>query len=99
MLNNRMENQHMNSPAPVANDYGDNLTTVEQFTDRFRHLYPNQSRVRYLLRERATNGLVATGAVLEVFSSGDERPKLFIHTPSWFAWMRAGGSHAPRRTP
>jgi len=86
----------MNEPARA--DYGDSLLTVAQFCDRYPHLYPKPHNVRWLLRDRDTNGLRDCGAVLEVHASGD-RPTLFIHAPSWFDWMRAGGSHASRRTP
>jgi hypothetical protein len=86
----------MNNPQPTpAADYGDSLMTVAQFCDRYPHLYPKRSRVRWALRDRTSNGLLNLGAVVEVFANGP-RPTLFIHAPNWFAWMRAGGSHAPR---
>ena len=76
-------------------DYGDSLTTVAQFTARYPNIYPRVSRVRWLLRDRQSNGLVACGAVVEVYANGDT-PNLFIHIPSWFAWMRSGGRRAPQ---
>ena len=88
----------MNKPDSVSAEYGDSLLTVEQFAARYPHLYPKPHRVRWLLRDRATNGLLDSGAVIEVFANGP-RPALFIHTSAWFAWMRAGGSHAPKRNP
>jgi len=81
-----------------SSEFGDSLLTVQQFVARYPHLYPKPHRVRWLLRDRATNGLLDYGAVLEVHGSG-ARPSLFIHVPRWFAWMQAGGSRAPRRTP
>ncbi len=77
-------------------DFGDSLMTVSQFAARYPHLYPKQHNVRWLVRDRHQNGLSATGAVVEVFGSGD-RPQIFIHIPSWFAWMRLGGSRGPRK--
>jgi hypothetical protein len=88
----------MNTPETVSAEYGDALMTVEQFATRYPHLYPKPHRVRWLLRDRTSNGLLDRGAVVEVFANGP-RPTLFIHAPNWFAWMRAGGSHAPRRNP
>lgn len=78
--------------APLA-DYGDSLTTVDAFCKRYPHIYPKASRVRWLLRDRQTNGLMASGAVVEVYANGDT-PSIFIHVPSWFAWMRSGGRRA-----
>ena len=87
-----MPNQPHSAP---ATDYGDSLTTVAQFCARYPNIYPRDSRVRWLLRDRQSNGLMARGAVVEVYANGD-KPNLFIHIPSWFAWMRSGGSHAPQ---
>lgn len=88
----------MSLSVPVApgTEYGDSLMTVVQFSARYPHLYKNPHRVRWLVRDRSTNGLSDYGAVVEVFNTG-ERPAIFIHVPNWFAWMRAGGSRAPRR--
>jgi hypothetical protein len=76
----------------VPADYGDSLMTVAQFGVRYRHIYPQDSRLRWLLRDRLTNGLVTCGAVVQVYANGD-KPNLFLHPPSWFQWMRAGGRH------
>ena len=80
-----------NSEAASGHEYGDCLMTVKQFCDRYPNIYPKASRVRWLLRDRQQNGLVSSGAVVEVYANGD-KPALFIHVPSWFAWMQAGGS-------
>ena len=61
---------HQAQPAPGP-EYGDSLMTVAQFCDRYPHLYPSRSRVRWLLRDRQTNGLTEQGAVVEVFTTGD----------------------------
>ena len=50
------------SQTMCADEYGDALMTVAQFCERYPHLYPNRSRVRWLLRDRNLNGLVETGA-------------------------------------
>jgi hypothetical protein len=84
-----------NSLAASGHEYGDSLMTVQQFADRYPNIYPKSSRIRWLLRDRQQNGLMSCGAVVEVFANGD-KPNLFIHIPSWFAWMQSGGSHAPQ---
>lgn len=85
-----------NQPHSVsATDYGDSLATVGQFVARYNHIYENQSRVRWLLRDRHSNGLIEYGAVVEVYANGD-KPSIFIHIPSWFAWMRSGGRRSSR---
>ena len=87
-----MPNQPHSAP---ATDFGDSLTTVAHFCARYPQIYPRESRVRWLLRDRHTNGLIEQGAVVEVYANGD-KPSLFIHIPSWFAWMRLGGRRASR---
>ncbi|MEQ1800637.1 MAG: hypothetical protein ABL989_01875 [Gammaproteobacteria bacterium] len=84
------------SPALLSPEYGDSLMTVAQFAARYPHLYKNTHRVRWLVRDRTTNGLTQFGAVVEVFNAGD-RPAIYIHVPSWFAWMQAGGSQGSRQ--
>lgn len=79
--------------AAPDSDYGDSLLTITQFANRYPNIYPKASRVRWVIRDRNTNGLMAHGAVVEVFASGD-KPSLFIHAPSWFKWMQRGGSRA-----
>jgi len=79
----------------TATDYGDSLTTVAKFCARYPNIYPRDSRIRWLLRDRQSNGLMDCGAVVEVYANGD-KPNLFIHVPSWFARMRSGGRRASR---
>ena len=83
------------STSAATADFGDSLTTVAHFCARYPQIYPRESRVRWLLRDRHTNGLIEHGAVVEVYANGD-KPSLFIHIPSWFAWMRLGGRRASR---
>ena len=83
-------------PTELGPEYGDFLATIPQFSRRYPHLYKNPYSVQWQVRDRATNGLNDYGAVVEVYGKGN-RPSIFIHIPNWFAWMRAGGSRAPRR--
>ena len=78
-------------------EYGDSLLTVAQFVTRYPHLYSKEHSVRWLARDRTRNGLLDYGATVEVWSHGSQRPQIYIHVPSWFTWMQAGGSRAPRR--
>lgn len=87
-----MQSNYQSVPGP---EFGDQLLTVAQFCDRYPHLYPTLSRVRWLLRDRETNGLLDSGAVVEVFGHG-ERPAIYVYLPAWFAWMQSGGSRLRR---
>jgi len=84
----------MNHPVTDVT-YGDTLYTVAQFSERYSHLYPSQNRVRWYLRDRHINGLVEYGAAIEVRNGGNV-PRVLIHGPSWFEWLRRGGSCAPK---
>ena len=75
--------------------FGAALCTVDQFSAANQHLYAKPSQIRWLTRDRSANGLLEYGAVVEGFNNGT-RPSIYIHAPSWFRWMRAGGSKAPR---
>ena len=67
--------------------YGDELKTVPQFCERYPHIYSAPHKLRWLLRQRSKNGLLESGAVIEVYNGGS-RPLIFIHEPSFFEWMR-----------
>ena len=84
------------SPAEVSPDYGHSLQEPKDFQREHPHLYRNGGQLRWVLRDRRQNGLMAYGAVVEVYGTNSERPRLYIHKPSWFRWMQAGGSRAPK---
>ena len=60
----------------------------------FMRSYPGvftDDQLSYLLRNRHTNGLIACGAVLEIYPGiGRQRPRLFIWPSKFFEWMRRG---------
>jgi hypothetical protein len=89
----------MAKPFPIVptSEYGDSLMTIRDFAARYPHLYANAHRVRWLVRDRGSNGLTDYGAVVSVFNAG-ERPSVYIHVGNWFAWMQAGGSRGSRPT-
>ena len=82
--------------AEVSPDFGHSLQEPNAFQQEHAHLYKNGGQLRWLLRDRHQNGLISYGAVVEVYSTGNKRPRLYIHKPSWFRWMKAGGSRAPK---
>jgi hypothetical protein len=64
---------------------------VEQFADRNRDLV-SMNQLRWQLRNRHQNGLVAAGAVLEIRSRPDQRrPLLIIEEERYFAWLQEQG--------
>jgi hypothetical protein len=73
-------------------DYGDSLFTLKEFSDRYPHLYPNTGKLRWLFRDRTMNGLIESGAAVEVYIGTQQRPRLYVHAPSFWNWMRSGGS-------
>jgi hypothetical protein len=79
-------------PKDLTPEYGDSLFTVSDFCSRYPNLYSSASKLRWLLRDRSSNGLKDSGAVVEFHVSGTDRPRLLIHAPSFFNWMRSGGS-------
>ena len=86
-----------NAHTVPGSEYGLSLSTVAQFAVAYPKLYPTEHSLRWLIWARSRNGLLDYGATVEVWSQGDQRPQIYIHAPSWFAWMQAGGSRAPRR--
>lgn len=84
------------SSSSVSAEYGHRLRTISDFQSEYRHLYPREARLRWLIRDRASNGLLDYSAVVELWNGG-ARPRLYIDPSRWFAWIRAGGSRAPKQ--
>jgi hypothetical protein len=90
----------MPTPLPAA-DYGDSLLPPATFVSRFPNLHRSIHALRWKLKDRAINGLMDYGAVVEVWPTGrgtgrrDSQPRLYIDVPKFFAWMQAGGARAP----
>jgi hypothetical protein len=91
----------MSTPDPVAS-LGDQILPPATFVARFPHLYRSVHALRWVLRDRALNGLNDYAAVLEVWPAGEgggkrgPQPRLYVNVPNWFRWMQAGGARAPR---
>ena len=88
----------MSASFPAA-AYGDSLLPPLTFVARFPNLYQSIHALRWRLKDRAINGLMEYGAVVEVWptdgGTGHSQPRLYIDVPKFFAWMQAGGARAP----
>lgn len=68
------------------------LKTVATFCRRNPHIFASEQSVRWYLRDRDTNGLLETGAVVELRASKDsQRPRVFIDEARFLEWMRGRG--------
>lgn len=63
----------------------DDVAAPEKFANRYPDVVGSLSRLRYLLRCRETNGLVAAGAVIE------RGRRLYIVIPRYRDWLLNGG--------
>lgn len=62
---------------------------LPDFYRRNAHLFPSEESLRWPLRFRHDNGLVESGAVLEVWARpGQSRPKILIDESKYLTWMR-----------
>jgi len=76
-------------------------TSAQPSADALGHIYPfgkfatlferqglgTEFSLRWLVRYREQNGLLASGAVIEKRTPGHQRPRLFINAPKFAAWM------------
>lgn len=52
----------------------------------------SENSLRWLLRYRQKNGLLSSGAVVELRTPGATRPRLFINRPRFAEWMAGGAA-------
>jgi hypothetical protein len=71
---------HHNSTASALSDY----QKVPTFIQDNSHIL-SEGRLRWWLRHRHKNGLIACGAVVEVEGN------LYVNVPKFVAWFQAGG--------
>ena len=65
---------------------------LPEFYRRNAHLFASEESIRWYLRNRHINGLIESGAVLEVrLRPTQKRPQIRIVEPAWFDWMRGNG--------
>ncbi len=64
------------------------LCSVAEFARRYPNIIPSESALRWYLRERHHNGLLATGAVVELRQRSDQmRPKILLCEPRFAWWL------------
>jgi hypothetical protein len=65
------------------------LLRVTPFYAAYPYVAPSLEALRWYLRFRADNGLLESGAVVEVRPSpNSKQPMLFIDAEKWHRWMR-----------
>ncbi len=66
----------------------ENLLTVPEFARRYPNIAPSEQSVRWLLRNRHTNGLIESGAAIEVRVRADQsRPRILLDPARMIPWM------------
>jgi hypothetical protein len=50
--------------------------------------------LRWLVRHRHVNGLLACGAIIEKRTPGSGRPLLYVHAPRFATWMATSDAEA-----
>jgi len=66
----------------------DDLRTFQNFAAEFERLgLGSEHSLRWLVRFRAENGLLESGAVIERRLPGSKRPRLFINTRRFADWF------------
>lgn len=76
-----------NSESPMAG-----LFTVPVFFLRNANIFASEQSIRWYLRDRANNGLLESGAVVELRAHPEsKRPKVFVDENKFLEWMRSRG--------
>jgi hypothetical protein len=66
----------------------ENLLTVPEFARRFPNIASSEQAVRWLLRNRHANGLIDSGAVIELWAKpGQSRPTILLDPEQMIPWM------------
>lgn len=66
----------------------DSLLSVPEAARRYPNIFPSEQSLRWLLRNRATNGLLECGAVVEIRSAPDQRkPRVLVNPPKLLPWV------------
>lgn len=67
------------------------LTSVTKFLDAYPNLFESEDSLRWYLRDREINGLLESGAVVEMWNSPEAtRPSIRISPSRFFYWIRKG---------
>jgi hypothetical protein len=74
----------MVSAAPDLTDF----QTFKAFAADFeRQKLGTEHTLRWLARYRKDNGLLASGAMVELKSTGSKKPRLLVNRPRFAAWL------------
>ena len=76
----------------MTTDTAPNLSDIYSFQRFVAEVWTPQGlgteyNLRWFLRYREKNGLLASGAVVEKFTPGAQRPRLYINKPKFAAWL------------
>ena len=72
-------------------DMPTDLMPVAKFLSTYPDLFETEDSFRWYLRDRATNGLIESGAVVEMWNNPEAtRPSIRISPSRFFTWIRKG---------
>ena len=67
------------------------LMPVAKFIETYPDMFPSEDSFRWYLRDRDTNGLIESGAVVEMWNNPEaSRPSIRISPSNFFRWIRRG---------
>ncbi|WP_295588155.1 hypothetical protein [uncultured Lamprocystis sp.] len=76
------------TPAPTAAPDLTDFHTFKHFARDFeRQKLGSVQSLRWLARFRETNGLLASGAMVELKTPGATRPRLLVNRPRFAQWL------------
>jgi hypothetical protein len=79
--------QSNTSDSPLSGTY-----PLNRFYLRNAHLFSSETSIRWYLRDRKSNGLLESGAVVELKSDvNSKRPRILIDESRFLEWMRTRG--------
>ena len=85
----------MTAQAPQAQPDLSDFTSFRAFAADFeRAKLGTIDSLRWLCRYRADNGLLSSGAVVELLTPGARRPRLLVCRPKFAAWLSQQGQAA-----
>lgn len=65
-----------------------NLLTVSEFARRYPNIAASEQSVRWMLRQRHANGLIESGAAIEMRTApGQTRPRILLDPERMIPWM------------
>ena len=67
------------------------LMPVAKFLSTYPNLFESEDSFRWYLRDRENNGLLESGAVIELWNGPEAtRPSIRISPSGFFCWLRKG---------